>query len=163
VTDSQRILDSVRRLVRLLRLSDRAAQTQVGLSAAQLFVLHEVGRTPDLSLNDLAERTRTDQSSVSVVVTRLVDAGYIERRRAEDDGRRLVLSLTKSGRAALISAPPAPQTQLLDIIDALPAAERKRFATTFARIVDAMGAGNAPATMLFDEEMPKSKKRKARA
>jgi DNA-binding MarR family transcriptional regulator len=162
VTDSQRILDSVRRLVRLLRLSDRAAQSEVGLSAAQLFVLHELGKTPELSLNDLAERTRTDQSSVSVVVTRLVEAGLIERRRAEEDARRLVLNLTRSGRAALVSAPPPPQAHLLDVIEALPAAERKRFASTFARILDAMGAGSSAAPMFFDDETPKTKKKKAK-
>src|SRR5881296_2175368 len=67
MTDSQRILDSIRRLVRLLRLADRAAQNELGLSGAQLFVLQELGKTPSLSLNELAERTRTDQSSVSVV------------------------------------------------------------------------------------------------
>jgi MarR family transcriptional regulator, lower aerobic nicotinate degradation pathway regulator len=160
--DSQRILDSVRRLVRLLRLSDRAAQTEVGLSAAQLFVLHELGKTPELSLNELAERTRTDQSSVSVVVTRLVEAGLIERRRADDDARRLVLTLTKSGRSALVSAPPAPQSHLLDIVDSLPPGERRRFANTFARILDAMGAGQSSAPMLFEEE-PKSKKRKGKS
>ena len=55
MTDTQRILDAVRKLVRLLRLADRAAQRDVGLSGAQLFVLHELGRTPELSLNDLAE------------------------------------------------------------------------------------------------------------
>ncbi|HKO55834.1 MAG TPA: MarR family winged helix-turn-helix transcriptional regulator [Thermoanaerobaculia bacterium] len=161
MTDSQRILDSVRRLVRLLRLSDRAAQTQVGLSAAQLFVLNELGKTPELSLNELAERTRTDQSSVSVVVTRLAEAGLIERRRAEDDARRLVLTLTRSGRVALVSAPPPPQSQLLDVIESLPPSERKRFANTFARLVDAMGAGSTAAPMLFEDE-PKQKKRKAR-
>jgi len=62
-TESQHILDSVRRLVRLLRLYDRAAQTQVGLSGAQLFVLTELGKTPELSLMALAERTRTDRAS----------------------------------------------------------------------------------------------------
>src|ERR1700730_535689 len=77
VTDSQRILDSIRRLVRLLRLSDRVAQRELGLSAAQLFVLQELGKTPALSLSEVAERTRTDQSSVSVVVTRLVGSGHI--------------------------------------------------------------------------------------
>src|SRR5436190_13999887 len=109
VTDGQRILDSIRRLVRLLRLSDRAAQSRVGLSAAQLFVLHELGKTPALSLGELAERTRTDQSSVSVVVTRLVDAGLVTRDRAEHDARRLELRLTKSGRAALQKAPAVAQ------------------------------------------------------
>src|SRR5213083_186147 len=79
MSDSARILDAIRRLVRHLRLADRAAQTDLGISGAQLFVLTELGKTGSLSLNDLALRTRTDQSSVSVVVSRLVDAGLVTR------------------------------------------------------------------------------------
>src|SRR4051812_32053043 len=101
MSDTARILDAVRRLVRHLRLADRAAQSELGISGAQLFVLNELGRTPSLSLNDLASRTRTDQSSVSVVVSRLVDAGLLTRDRDPRDARRLVLNLTKSGRALL--------------------------------------------------------------
>lgn len=151
-SDSQRILDALRRLVRLLRLYDRAAQASLGLSAAQLFVLSELGKTPSLSLGDLAERTHTDQSSVSVVVTRLVARGLVERQRAQDDARRLVLTLTRAGRSALQKAPPVAQEQLLEILSRIPAAERKRFADTFVQLVDAMGGG--PAPMLFEDEPP---------
>src|SRR5881227_730359 len=101
MSDSQRILDSIRRLVRMLRVSDRQAQAELGVSGAQLFVLTELGKTPALSLNDLAVRTRTDQSSVSVVVTRLVEAGLVSRDRDANDARRLVLTLTKAGVAAV--------------------------------------------------------------
>jgi DNA-binding MarR family transcriptional regulator len=158
VTETQSVLDSIRSLFRLLRLSDRAAQTKVGLSAAQLFVLSEVGKTPEISLGEIAERTRTDQSSVSTVVTRLVDGGLITRERAGDDARRLALSLTAAGRAALRKAPPVAQEVLIEIVDRLPAAERRRFAETFARVVGELGvpAGEAPP-MLFEEE-PRRKK-----
>src|SRR5205809_4312238 len=117
MTDSQRILDSIRRLVRLLRLADRAAQNELGLSGAQLFVLQELGRSPSLSLNELAERTRTDQSSVSVVVTRLVESGHVTRDRDTRDARRLVLNLTKTGKALLQKAPPAAQMAMIDVCD----------------------------------------------
>jgi DNA-binding MarR family transcriptional regulator len=150
-SESQHILDSVRRLVRILRLYDRAAQTQVGLSGAQLFVLTELGKTPELSLTELAERTRTDQSSVSVVVARLVEAGLVSRERADDDARRLVLTLTRSGRTALAKAPPVAQERLLQIVEQLPADDRKHFSEVFARILDEMGA-DAAAPMLFEDE-----------
>lgn len=150
-TDNQRILDCIRRLVRYLRLSDRAAQALVGLSGAQLFVLNELGKTPALSLNELADRTRTDQSSVSVVVTRLVDAGLVSRERSRDDARRLVLTLTKSGRAAVQKAPRAAQERILAALEHMPPAERRHFADTFTVILDAIGAESA-APMLFEDE-----------
>ena len=152
MTDSQRILDSVRRLVRMLRVSDRQAQAELGVSGAQLFVLRELGKTPSLSLNDLASRTLTDQSSVSVVVTRLVDAGLVTRDRDTRDARRLVLNLTRSGRALLQKAPPVAQERLLAIFDRLPNEERKRFADTFEAIIDNVGGEEGPAPMLFEED-----------
>ena len=108
MADSQRVLDAVRRLVRHLRVADRAAQS-AGLSSAQLFVLSELGKTPAISLGELAERTHTDQSSVSVVVTRLVDAGLVQRDRDGEDARRLELSLTRAGRKTLEKAPAVTQ------------------------------------------------------
>jgi len=153
MTDSQRILDSIRRLVRLLRLSDRAAQNELGLSGAQLFVLQELGKTPSLSLNELAERTRTDQSSVSVVVTRLVEAGLVTRNRDTRDARRLVLTLTKAGLAAVRRSSPAAQERILEIVETMSGAERKRFADTFEHLVAELGAENSvPAPMLFEDD-----------
>jgi DNA-binding MarR family transcriptional regulator len=152
MTDSQRILDSIRRLVRLLRLSDRAAQTEVGLSGAQLFVLQELFRSPSLSLNELAERTRTDQSSVSVVVTRLVDSGLVTRDRDTRDARRLVLNLTKSGRSAVQKAPGVAQERIIEIVEKLSAAERKRFAESFEHLVTELGGEPGAAPMLFTDE-----------
>jgi DNA-binding MarR family transcriptional regulator len=148
MTDSQRILDSIRRLVRFLRIHDRASQSQVGLSGAQLFVMRELGANPSLSLSDLAQRTLTDQSSVSVVVTRLVEAGFVSRDRDTHDARRLVLNLTKNGRAVLQKAPAAPQERLLEVFDGFPAADRKRLADLFTRVIDELGESGGIVPML---------------
>jgi DNA-binding MarR family transcriptional regulator len=162
-TDSARVLDAIRRLVRHLRLADRAAQSGLGISGAQLFVLVELGKTGSLSLNDLAARTRTDQSSVSVVVSRLVESGLVTRERDSRDARRLVLNLTKNGRAMLQRAPSAVQEQILATVDRLAPAERKRFADSFTALVDALGAEPGPAPMLFeDEERPPSRRARAK-
>jgi DNA-binding MarR family transcriptional regulator len=152
MTDSQRILDSIRRLVRLLRLADRAAQNELGLSGAQLFVLQELGKTPSLSLNELAERTRTDQSSVSVVVTRLVEAGLVARDRDARDARRLVLTLTKAGLAAVRRSSPAAQERIIEIVETMSAAERKRFADSFGHLVEELGAESGIPPMLFEDD-----------
>jgi len=152
MTDSQRILDSIRRLVRLLRLADRAAQNELGLSGAQLFVLQELGKTPSLSLNELAERTRTDQSSVSVVVTRLVEAGLVARDRDARDARRLVLTLTKAGLAAVRRSSPAAQERIIEIVETMSAAERKRFADSFERLVAELGVEKGVPPMLFEDD-----------
>lgn len=117
-----------------------------------MFVLHELGKAPALSLNELAERTRTDQSSVSVVVTRLVDAGLVARERSSHDGRRLELTLTAAGMRATKKAPPIAQELLIEAIDALPARERKQFANDFEHLIQRLGIGGGEVPMFFEEE-----------
>src|SRR4051812_1910780 len=69
--EAREVLNALRQIVRSLRVSSRAAEQSVGLSGAQLFVLQCLARHSPCSVNELAVHTATDQSSVSVVVSRL--------------------------------------------------------------------------------------------
>src|SRR4051812_46537197 len=84
--ETRSILNSMRRIVQILRVASRAAEKDVGLSGAQLWVLHKLAEGPVISLNELAERTCTHQSSVSVVVYGLVERGLVARTRSSSDG-----------------------------------------------------------------------------
>jgi DNA-binding MarR family transcriptional regulator len=151
ITDTQRVLDSFRRIVQALRVASRAAEQQMGLSASQLFVLHKLSDGKATSLNELARRTLTHQSTVSVVVQRLVERNFVTRTRSEEDGRQIVLKLTADGRSALRKSPQATQEQLIDAINALPASKRKTLATMLTTVADSVSpGGNAP--MLFADE-----------
>ncbi len=162
MTDSQRIFDSIRHLVRLLRLTDRAVQSELGLSGAQLFVIHELGKAPALSLSDLAERTRTDQSSVSVVVSRLVEAGLVTRERDRRDARRLVLNLTRAGRALAEKSAPAAQERIVEALERMAAADRRRCADAFSRLVADIGRPEGAPPMLFEDEVDADGRRSAK-
>ena len=101
-TDPAReVMDSIRRLVRLLRVFDSEAQKTAGLSAAQVFVLRQLRNGDEASINELARRTCTDQSSVSVVVAKLVARGLIVRKRSPRDRRSALVSITPSGTSLL--------------------------------------------------------------
>src|ERR671934_2557496 len=67
------IMDGIRTVVRALRINTRAIEKQMGISLAQLWVLQILAERPVDSLNELAVATATHQSSVSVVVRRLVE------------------------------------------------------------------------------------------
>src|ERR1700722_10124151 len=104
----QSIMDDLRRLVRWLRVSASAAQRKTGLSGAQLFVLQRLAEEKATSLTELASRTATDQSSVSVVVSRLVQCGLVARAASKADARRVEIRVTARGRAILRPPPEAP-------------------------------------------------------
>src|SRR3954454_6799254 len=92
--DIRTVMDSIRRIVRLLRVSARVSERTVGISGAQLFVLQQLADAGPCSIKELAERTLTHQSSVSVVVSRLIERGLVSRRASESDGRRAEVTLT---------------------------------------------------------------------
>src|SRR4029434_8035905 len=107
------ILDALRSIVRELRLASREAELRVGVHGAQLHALRQLADSPTTSLTELADRTHTDISSVSVVVSRLVEQGLVARKSADDDRRRLSLGLTTRGRALLRRAPETGTSRLL--------------------------------------------------
>jgi DNA-binding MarR family transcriptional regulator len=167
--EASAIVDDIRRIVAALRASSRAAERAVGVTGAQLFVLQVLAREQALSVNELAERTRTHQSTVSVVVRRLVERGLVARAAAADDGRRVMLSLTKEGRALLRRAPAAAQEKLIGGLEQLPAEQHRLLATSLRALVVAMGLEEAPAQMFFEDEesqapagAPAKKRRAAR-
>src|ERR1051326_6050966 len=90
----ERAMNAVRSIVRAQRINTRAIELKMGISLAQLFVLQQLADRPSDSLNDLAERTATHQSSVSVVVRRLVERGLVSRTASSVDQRRLQMDLT---------------------------------------------------------------------
>lgn len=153
--DVRASLDAFRRIVQALRTSSRHVERHVGLSSAQLFALQQLALMPGASVNDLAARTFTHQSSVSVVVRRLVEQRLVAKMTAQDDRRRLRLALTEHGRAVLRRSPSPVQEQLIAGIASLPDAQRQMLAESLAEIAHMMSNGQrGPAPMLFEDHAP---------
>jgi len=148
--DAQRALDSLRRIVRALREAARQAERRFGLSGAQLFVLHKLAESSPASLNEVARRTHTHQSSVSTVVTRLVQRRLVRRVRSERDARMLQLTLTPAGRRLVQRAPDPPADRLIEAIDSLPLREQRALASALGAVAKAIGAAGRPI-MFFEE------------
>jgi DNA-binding MarR family transcriptional regulator len=157
------IMNGLRRVFRDLRLSAREAERTAGISGAQLFVLQTLAEQPAASLNDLAERTLTDQSSVSVVVKRLTDRKLVARRPSRIDARRVELSVTAAGRRLLARCPEPTQARLVVALRRLNAAELSRLTEGLAALQREMGIEQAAAGMFFDEEGPTRARRARRA
>jgi DNA-binding MarR family transcriptional regulator len=150
--DARQIMDQFRRIVHALRSSHRAAG-HFKLTGAQLFVLNVIADADrPMSINEIAERTQTDQSTVSVVVGRLVERGLITRKRNADDTRRAELSLSARGRALQKKAPATVgQQRLAEAIEHLSGRDAKTLLRLLDSIVDDMGVAQHPAGMLFND------------
>lgn len=147
-----RAMNSIRSVVRALRINTRAIELRMGISLAQLFVLQKLAEKPAESLNELAERTATHQSSVSVVVRRLVEAGLVTRTAAPDDRRRVNIALTPQGRVRLADAPPTVQMDLIKALHRLPAEQQRSIADLLETWLGLAGIDTGTPPMLFEED-----------
>jgi DNA-binding MarR family transcriptional regulator len=149
--ETRAILDDLRRIVQMLRESSRAAEAELGVSGAQLFVLRALAAAPALSISELTQRTHTHQSTVSVVVKRLVQHKFVRRRASDTDRRRVELELTRAGRGLLERAPLAAQDQLIGGLSRLELDERRALANGLRRLVTAMQLAHAAPVMFFED------------
>jgi DNA-binding MarR family transcriptional regulator len=152
IEDARAILNAIRRLVRALRTFDKETHARYGVGAAQMFILHVLMKEPALSMNEVAERTATDQSSVSLAVGRLVEEGYVRRLQNEEDRRQVRLSLTPRGRALVRRSPAAAQERIMASAAALSARERAQLLVLMDKVLSGMGAAGGRAPMLFADE-----------
>lgn len=149
--EAREILNSLRHIVRSLRVSSRNAEQRVGLSGAQLFVLQCLSRQSPCSVNELAAATATDQSSVSVVVSRLVSRGYVKRVPSKLDRRSVELSLTPAGRTLLLAAPEAAQERLLSALSQLKRSETSLLSSLLGKVVELAEVSQGNPSLFFEE------------
>jgi DNA-binding MarR family transcriptional regulator len=145
------VMNSLRRIVRDLRLCAREAERSAGVSGAQLFVLQALADRSASSLNELADRTLTDQSSVSVIVRRLADRKLIARKPSTEDARRVELSLTSAGQRMLARCPEPTQARLVRALRRIDASELDTLTVGLRALVREMGIENAEPRMFFEE------------
>jgi DNA-binding MarR family transcriptional regulator len=158
-------LNALRRIIRALRLSSTATEKALAVSGAQLFVLHQLAAGAPLdgvgfSIAELARRTSTDPSSVSVVVRRLVARKLAARRTSAADGRRAEVVITEAGRALLRKAPRPVQEVLIASLQALPPEQLAVVVISLESVVRALGMEEEDATMFFEPETDKRRQKK---
>jgi DNA-binding MarR family transcriptional regulator len=145
-------MNALRSVVRALRVNTRSIEGKLGISLAQLFVLQQLADKPAESLNELAERTATHQSSVSVVVRRLVDRGLVTRVAATSDRRRVQIALTSAGEQMLRGAPPTIQGDLMHGMSRMREEQRTVLADLLETWVLASGIDLAAPPMMFEDD-----------
>ena len=154
------IMNSVRSIERAIRMENVEVERALGISLAQMYVLQLLDERPAASVNELADRTLTHQSSVSVVVRRLTERGFVEKRPSTDDGRRVEIAITEAGRDLLRRAPNPTQAALIKGLRQLPSPTLEVLDGALHSWLEQMGMlEEAPPMFGEDEPAPASMQR----
>lgn len=155
------ILDGLRVLVGALASASRSSERKLGISGAQLFVLQKLAEGGELSVNELAERTHTHQSTVSTVVSKLVTKGLVRRRRSEEDARVQLLTLSANGRQKLQRRTETIQDRLIRSIESLSATDRRELSRLLSSVIHAAGLDSAKPALFFESNTKSTRRKEA--
>jgi DNA-binding MarR family transcriptional regulator len=102
----------------------REYSQRFALGVTEWRVMAVLGRYPDLSAGEVAQRTAMDKVAVSRAVASLLDAGRIERDVHDGDRRRSVLRLSPAGHAIYDEVAPLALAFERNLLGDMAAAER---------------------------------------
>jgi DNA-binding MarR family transcriptional regulator len=85
-------------LVHALELASKSMRQRLGVTGPQRLALRVVGLFPGISAGQLADILHVHPSTLTGVLQRLTEQGFLERTSAASDRRRAQLRLTARGR-----------------------------------------------------------------
>ncbi len=91
---------------RVHKHTERVAQAELGVSAAQLGAVLVIAREPGLSQRELAATLGYNESAITALLRRMAEAELVERVPSPDDKRVLQIQLSARGRDVLTRAKP---------------------------------------------------------
>ena len=91
----------------------------LGLTYTQYIVFLVLWEKDALTVGEIGERLMLDNGTLSPLLKKMEQAGYVERRRSQEDERVVVITLTEAGRALQEKAKDIP-VQVAGCIDLSP-------------------------------------------
>lgn len=94
------VLDTVEMISQLMGELESKAFNQEGFSDItlnQMLYLETIARLEQPTFGDIAEQLEVTRPSVSAIVKKLINLGYVKKEQSLDDGRVFFLHLTDKG------------------------------------------------------------------
>jgi len=105
-------------------LSEGILDSPYSLTEAR--VIYELGQGEVSTSTEIAQELDLDLGYVSRVVKAFVELGLVSKRRSEDDRRRILLTLSRKGRAAFEQLTSGSQAQISSLLSSLDTREQQK-------------------------------------
>ncbi len=151
---AEAILVALRRVTRAIDQHSRKLVSDYGLTGPQALILRELKDQGSMIPSQLARRISLSQATVTEIVKRLEQRGYIARHRAQADRRKVELDITPEGERLMASAPPLLQEKFSHEFNALADWEQALLLSSVQRIAAMMGAQDLDAAPLLTSAEP---------
>jgi DNA-binding MarR family transcriptional regulator len=139
--DVDRVLEAIIYLATEGRRLTKEYARRINLTGPQLTVLKMLEAFGDLSLSELSERIRAQNSTVTGIIDRMEREALVTRARSRDDRRVFLIKLTPKGARIAETIAVEPMEILRSTLASLSATDMRdlmRILTKLARKVEAL-------------------------
>jgi len=156
----EKILLSVRRIMRAIDMHSSYLARQYGLTSPQLICLKRLSEEKEMTPGGLAKKVHLSHATVTGIINRLVKKGLVQRTRSTEDGRSYLIRLTGSGLSMIQSSPSMLQDQFMHELSKLADWEKTMILSSLQRItsiLDVESIEAAPVLTTGPVEAPAEK------
>lgn len=107
------IVEGLHRIFKAVDTFSRRALKEFGVTGPQIWALRSIEESGELTIGDLADQMYLHISTISSLLDRLEERGFVTRTRDDADRRVVNLRLTPAGRGILKRAPEPPRSKVL--------------------------------------------------
>lgn len=127
------LLVEIYRNIQILEESE-LKKSRLNLSISEMHLIELIAKAEGMTVSEIAQRLKVTKPSVTVAVNKLVQKGYCEKRRTEDDGRAVRVVLTQAGKKVDAFHRRCHRSMIREISDDLTEAEKADLLRTMSRI-----------------------------
>jgi DNA-binding MarR family transcriptional regulator len=140
LTIEDHVIVALRRITRAADIHSHLLQRDFGVTGPQLSTLRVIHRMQPVPTGALARAAVIGYATLTGILDRLEEHGYVTRTRDPADRRTVILNMTKQGERLLASAPSLLQTRLRDELNRMPPGERATVLDSLLRVASLMEA-----------------------
>ena len=145
-----KILASIRRIIRAVDIYSRKLVKEYNVTTPQHVCLFTIVDGGPLTVSELGKRVSLGQSTVVGILDRLEKKDMIRRDRDTADRRKVFVSATELGKAAISQSPSPLQDKLADELSKLSELEQSTIALSLEHICEMMEAQDIEAGPILE-------------
>lgn len=138
LTLEEQVIIALRRITRAADIHSHLLQRDYGVTGPQLSTLRVVHRLQPVSTGALARAAYIGYATLTGILDRLEEHGYVTRTRDASDRRTVILKMTREGERLLASAPSLLQTRLREELGRIPHSEQTTLLNSLLRVAGLM-------------------------
>jgi DNA-binding MarR family transcriptional regulator len=142
------VVSSLRGISRALDLHYKWLLREYGLSGPQIVVLKSISVSGQCPTSAVARNVHLSHATVTAIVDRLVQKGFVNRVPNEQDRREVHLQITDEGKTTVDRSPPLLHEKFIREFTALDIWEQNHILASLQRVAQMIGAPESQAPML---------------